>query len=65
MLAIGSTPIAEGVEVPLEQGEQIDDALNAELSAGDEIVANENAAGEDAQPAVNEVQSAVVNDQSE
>jgi segregation and condensation protein B len=47
VLAIESTPIAEGIEVPLEQGEQIDDALNAEL---------------DAQPAANEVQSEVVND---
>ena len=65
VLAIESTPIAEGVEVPLEQGEQIDDAVNAELSAGDESVANENADSEDAQPAMNEVQSGVVNDQSE
>jgi segregation and condensation protein B len=38
VLAIETTHIAEGVEVPLEQGEQIDDALNAELSAGDENV---------------------------
>ncbi|HEX7676709.1 MAG TPA: SMC-Scp complex subunit ScpB, partial [Thermoanaerobaculia bacterium] len=65
VLAIESTPIAEGVEVPLEQGEQIDDALNAELSAGEERGAIENADGEDAQPAMNEVQSGVVNDQSE
>jgi len=65
VLAIESTPIAEGVEVPLEQGEQIDDALNAELSAGDERGAIENAEGEDARPAMNEVQSGVVNDQSE
>jgi segregation and condensation protein B len=65
VLAIESTPIAEGVEVPLEQGEQIDDAVNAELSAGEERGAMENAAGEDAQPAMNEVQSGVVNEQSE
>jgi len=65
VLAIESTPIAEGVEVPLEQGEQIDDALNAELSAGDERGAMENAATEDAQPAMNEVQSGVVDEQSE
>ena len=65
VLAIESTPIAEGVEVPLAQGEQIDDAVNAELSAGDERVAVENAASEDTQAAMNEVQSGVVNDQSE
>src|SRR3954454_942325 len=41
VLAIETTHIAEGVEVPLEQGEQIDDALNAELSASDENVATE------------------------
>jgi segregation and condensation protein B len=71
VLAIESTPIAEGVEVPLAQGEQIDDEVNAELSAIDEKVAAENVAAEnapredDAQPAMNEVQSGVVNDQSE
>src|SRR5438270_7407856 len=54
--AIASTPIAEGVEVPLAQGEQIDDAVNAELS--DDNVASENSASD-------EVQSGVVNDQSE
>jgi segregation and condensation protein B len=65
VLAIESTPIAEGVEVPLAQGEQIDDAVNAELSAGDERAAMEQATSEDAQAAMNEVQSGVVNDQSE
>src|SRR5213592_3383661 len=64
VMAIESTPIAEGVEVPLEQGEQIDDAVNAELS--DENIANENAASDDdAQSASNAVQSSVVNEQSE
>ena len=38
VLAIESTHFEEGVEVPLEQGEQIDDAVNAELSASDENV---------------------------
>src|SRR3954454_928930 len=56
VMAIESTPIAEGVEVPLAQGEQIDDAVNAELS--DDNVASENSASD-------EVQSGVVNDQSE
>src|SRR5438105_5188162 len=32
VMAIESTPIAEGVEVPLAQGEQIDDEVNATLS---------------------------------
>ena len=64
VMAIESTPIAEGVEVPLEQGEQIDDAVNAELS--DETIANENSASDDdVQSAANEVQSGVVNEQSE
>jgi len=63
VLAIESTPIAEGIEVPLEQGEQIDDAVNAELS--DENVVEENSASDDAaQATTDEVQSGVVNDQS-
>lgn len=61
VLAIESTPIAEGVEVPLAQGEQIDDALNAELNATDADVARD----DDAQAAMNEVQSGVVNDHQE
>ena len=67
VLAIETTPIAEGVEVPLEQGEQIDDALNAELSSPDES-SDENAItgdvriDDDAQSSTNEVQSGVVND---
>src|SRR3989440_9105084 len=32
VLTIESTPIAEGVEVPLAQGEHIDDAVKAEMS---------------------------------
>src|SRR3954471_1263426 len=60
VMAIESTPIAEGVEVPLAQGEQIDDAVNAELSADDEHASIENA-----QSASNAVQSSVVNEQSE
>jgi len=64
VLAIESTPIAEGIEVPLAQGEQIDDAVNAELS--DENVVAENSASDDAtQATTDEVQSVVVNDQSE
>ncbi len=75
VLAIETTHIAEGVEVPLEQGEQIDDALNAELSAGDENATphethdetqtetrDEAHVDDDAQPSTNEVQSEVVND---
>ena len=66
VLAIETTPIAEGVEVPLEQGEQIDDALNAELNAGDENAAIDDATiDDDAQPSTNEVQSSVVNDHQE
>jgi segregation and condensation protein B len=61
VLAIESTSFAEGVEVPLAQGEQIDDALNAELNAGDDDVAR----NDDAQAAMNEVQSGVVNDHQE
>jgi segregation and condensation protein B len=61
VLAIESTPIAEGVEVPLARGEEIDDALNAELNAGDDDVAR----NDDAQAAMNEVQSGVVNDHQE
>ncbi|HEV7570188.1 MAG TPA: SMC-Scp complex subunit ScpB [Thermoanaerobaculia bacterium] len=64
VLAIESTPIAEGIEVPLAQGEQIDDAVNAELS-DDNAVAENSASNDDAQSGTNEVQSAVVNDQSE
>src|SRR5712671_5800570 len=64
VLAIESTPIAEGIEVPLAQGEQIDDAVNAELS--DENAVAENSASDDAtQATTDEVQSGVVNDQSE
>ena len=64
VMAIESTPIAEGVEVPLAQGEQIDDAVNAELS--DENIAHENSASDDDTKATtDEVQSGVVNDQSE
>jgi len=61
VLAIESTPFAEGVEVPLAQGEQIDDALNAELNATDVDVARD----DDAHAAMNEVQSGVVNDHQE
>lgn len=61
VLAIESTSFAEGVEVPLAQGEQIDDALNAELNVGDDDVARD----DDAQAAMNEVQSGVVNDHQE
>lgn len=61
VFAIESTPIAEGVEVPLAQGEEIDDALNAELSAGEEPPA----ADDDAQSPANAVQSGVVNDNQE
>ncbi|HXH94141.1 MAG TPA: SMC-Scp complex subunit ScpB [Thermoanaerobaculia bacterium] len=76
VLAIETTHIAEGVEVPLEQGEQIDDAVNAELSAGDENlppqethaetpaeIHDEAHVDDDAQRATNEVQSEVVNDE--
>ncbi len=74
VLAIETTHIAEGVEVPLEQGEQIDDAVNAELSASDENVPlhetqdethAETHADDDAQRATNEVQSEVVNDKQD
>src|SRR5258708_26124085 len=78
VLAIESTHFAEGVEVPLEQGEQIDDAVNAELSASDENVPlhethaetpdethDETHADDDAQRATNEVQSEVVNDEQD
>ncbi|MGH9423073.1 MAG: SMC-Scp complex subunit ScpB, partial [Thermoanaerobaculia bacterium] len=61
VLAIESTSFAEGVEVPLAQGEQIDDALNAELNASDDEVARDDGA----QPVMNEVQSPVVNDHQE
>jgi segregation and condensation protein B len=64
VLAIESTPIAEGIEVPLAQGEQIDDAVNAELS-DENVVAENSASDDDAHAATNEVQSAVVNEQSE
>jgi segregation and condensation protein B len=64
VLAIESTPIAEGIEVPLAQGEQIDDAVNAELS-DENVVAENSASDDDAQATTNEVQSRVVNDQSE
>ena len=64
VLAIESTPIAEGVEVPLAQGEQIDDAVNAELS-DENVVAENSASDDDAQATTDEVQSVVVNDQSE
>src|SRR5881398_2591032 len=56
VMAIESTPIAEGVEVPLEQGEQIDDAVNAELSDGN-VVAGNSASDDETQATTDEVQS--------
>jgi segregation and condensation protein B len=64
VMAIESTPIAEGVEVPLEQGEQIDDAVNAELN-GENVIAENSASDDATQATTDEVQSGVVNDQSE
>src|SRR6059058_1660987 len=56
VLAIESTPIAEGIEVPLAQGEQIDDAVNAELS-DENAVADNSASDDETQATTDEVQS--------